>query len=76
MNFLITCQVQADSAGRALSAIVIKMIKNGGFPFRVNSILHDACIISISDYGGEFFWDFRAVIGIKKPGILSEVVWP
>jgi hypothetical protein len=53
LDYDFTCQVQADSAGRALSAIVTKMIKNGGFPFSVYSILYDACVTSISDYGGE-----------------------
>jgi hypothetical protein len=59
LDYEFTCQVQADTAGRALSSIVTKMIKNGGFPFSVYTILYDACITSISDYGGE-------IIGYKQ----------
>ena len=29
------------------------MIKNGGFPFTVYSILYDSCLTSITDYLGE-----------------------
>ena len=53
LDFGFTAQVQADTAGRALSSIVTKMIKNGGFPYNVYSILYETCITSISDYGGE-----------------------
>ena len=39
-----------DSAGRALGAIIAKMIKFGGFPYRIFSMLYDSCIVSIADY--------------------------
>ena len=55
LDFKFTCQVQADSAGRALSSIVTKMIKNGGFPYNVFCTLYDACVFSILEYGGEIF---------------------
>ena len=42
----------ADSAGRALGSIVTKMIKNGGFPYNVYSLLYNACVTSVSDYSG------------------------
>ena len=47
--------MQSDSAGRALSSIITKMIKNKGFPFSVYSILYQACVCSISQYGSEVF---------------------
>ena len=50
-----TVSLLADSAGRALSSIITKMIKNGGFPYNVFSTLYQACVCSISDYGGEVF---------------------
>ena len=53
LDFDYTAQCLADSAGRALSSVVTKMIKNGGFPFRVYTILYDACVTSISDYASE-----------------------
>ena len=55
LDFEFTAQVQADSAGNALSKIITKMIKNQGFPFNVYSILYQACVISISGYGSEVF---------------------
>ena len=53
LNFEFTTECLADSAGRALGAIITKMIKNRGFPFKIYSILYDACVTSISDYAGE-----------------------
>ena len=47
--------MQADSAGRALSSVVTKMIKNKGFPFSIYSILYQACVCSVSQYGSEVF---------------------
>ena len=55
LDFAFTAQVQADSAGRALSKIITKMIKNQGFPYNVYSILYNACVCSISGYGSEVF---------------------
>ena len=48
-----------DSAGRALSLIICKMIKAGGFAYNVYSTLMSACVNSITEYGGE-------VIGYKE----------
>ena len=31
------------------------MIKNGGFPYNIYSLLYDTCVTSISDYGAEIF---------------------
>ena len=55
LDFTYTAECLADSAGRALGSIVTKMIKNGGFPFNVYSILYEACVTSIADYSGEVF---------------------
>ena len=53
LDFNFTAGCLADSTGRALSSIITKMIKNGGFPFKVYSILYDSCVTSITDYSGE-----------------------
>ena len=50
-NFTASCL--ADAAGRALSSIITKMIKNGGFPYNVYSVLYETCVTSISDYAAE-----------------------
>ena len=55
LDFEHTVDLLADSAGRALSSIITKMIKNGGFPYNVFCTLYQACVCSISDYGGEIF---------------------
>ena len=53
LSYNFTADCLADSAGRALSSVITKMIKNGGFPFKVYTILYDACVTSITDYCGE-----------------------
>ena len=53
IDFSSSNKVLLDSAGRALSVIITKMIKNKGFPYNVYSILVDSCVNSICDYGGE-----------------------
>ena len=52
LDFKFTMEKLSDSAGRALSAILTKMIKNGGFPYNVYSKLYNACVTSIVDYSG------------------------
>ena len=48
-------EVQCDPAGRALSSIITKMIKNSGFPYNVFTNVVDSCVNSIADYGGCVF---------------------
>ena len=55
LDFTFTVSSLADSSGRALSSIITKMIKNGGFPFKMFCTLYQACVCSISDYSGEVF---------------------
>ena len=52
LDFTFTVEKHTDAAGRALGAIVTKMIKNGGFPYNVYSLLYNACVTSVSDYSG------------------------
>ena len=52
LDFKFTVEKHSDSAGRALGAIITKMIKNGGFPYNVYSLLYNACVTSVSDYSG------------------------
>ena len=53
LDYKFTCNILANSASRALSSVITKMIKNGGFPYKVYTILYNACVTSIVDYGGE-----------------------
>ena len=55
LDYNFTVSSLADSAGRALSSIITKMIKNGGFPFNIFCTLYQACVCSIVDYSGEVF---------------------
>ena len=65
LDFTFSAQVQADSAGNALSKIITKMIKNQGFPFNVYSILYNACVCCISGYGSEVFGLMNLIHQIK-----------
>ena len=58
LDYKVTAEIQCDPAGRALSAIITKMIKNSGFPFNIFTNLVDSCVNSITDYSG-------AVIGFN-----------
>ena len=44
LDYNCTATCLAESAGRALSSVITKMIKNGGFPFNVYTVLYDACV--------------------------------
>ena len=55
LDFKFTVEKHADAAGRALGAIITKMIKNGGFPYNVYSLLYNTCVTSVSDYSGPVF---------------------
>ena len=87
LDLKFTSKVQSDSASRALSVIVTKMIKNGGFPYNIYSLLYDTCVTSISDYGAEIFgfqeYDsnlnlhlraIRAYIGVPKNATKAGVL--
>jgi hypothetical protein len=50
LDFQFTVNKHSESAGRALSAIITKMIKNNGFPFNVYTLLYNTCVTSVSDY--------------------------
>ena len=47
LDYKYTSEVLADSAGRALSSIFTKLIKNGGFPYNVYTTLVECCVNSI-----------------------------
>ena len=53
LNIDFATESHVESAGRALSAIVCKMIKAGGFPYKIYTRLVPACVNSIVEYGSE-----------------------
>ena len=55
LSYEYTVGVLADSAGKALSSVISKMIKNHGFPYSVYTQLYDSCVCSVSLYGSEVF---------------------
>ena len=65
LDFNFTVGSLADSAGRALGSIITKMIKHGGFPFKIFCTLYQACVCSIVDYSGEVF-GFESFDSAKK----------
>lgn len=54
-----TVDKHSEAAERALSSVITKMIKNGGFPFSVYTLLYQSCVISVSDYSA-------AVVGYSE----------
>ena len=49
LQFDFCAGVMTDSAGRSLAALIIKMIKNGGFPLNIFQTLYDASVCSVRD---------------------------
>ena len=87
LDFEITAEAQCNSAGRALSAIITKMIKNSGFPYNVYTNLIDSCVNSITDYGGSVIGfnqnegplrihmrAARAFLGVPKNGVKCAIL--
>ena len=59
LDYNYTAETLSDSAGRALSSILTKSIKNGGFPYITFSTLIETCVSSISQYGSEVWGAHR-----------------
>ena len=59
LNFDKAAEIQTEAAGQALGALITKTIKNGGFPFSIYSMLFEAMVCSVSDYGAEI-WGFES----------------
>ena len=73
LNFTFTVDKQAESAGRALGAIIAKMIKNNGFPLKIFALLYNACVVSIMDYssGVTGFQKYQSALNIHLRAIRS-----
>ena len=65
LDFKPTTDILAESGGRSLSSIIIKMIKNGGFPLSVFKVLFESCVCSVTDYGREV-WGYKEFESITK----------
>ena len=87
LDYKFTVNLLADSAGRALSSIITKMIKNGGFPYSIFCTLYQACVCSIADYSSEVFGyesfesatkihlrAARSFLGVPKTTPLSGII--
>ena len=59
LDFSYTAETLADAAGRALSQIFCKTIKNGGLPYVTYTTLIDCCVNSIAHYSSEV-WGFKS----------------
>ena len=78
MDFTFTANCLADTAGRALSSIITKMIKNGGFPYNVYTFLYNACVTSITDYASEItgYTQFESSLQIQIRAIRAYLGLP
>ena len=59
VDYQFSTNILSESGSRALSSIITKMIKNGGFPNNVYKKLFDSCVCTVTDYGGEV-WGFKS----------------
>ena len=59
LDFKFSTDILSESGGRALSSVITKMIKNGGFPLNVYKKLFESCVCSVTDYGGEI-WGYKS----------------
>ena len=79
LSFKFTVDQHSEAAGRALSSVITKMIKNGGFPLNIFSLLYNSCVTSVADYSAPVtgYEDFssankihlralRAFLGVPK----------
>ena len=78
LDFNFTVNKHSESAGRALSAITTKMIKNNGFPFNVFTLLYEACVISVLDYSAAIygFKEYQSAMNIHLRAIRSFLGTP
>ena len=78
LDFTFTANCLADTAGRALSSIVTKMIKNGGFPYNVYTVLYNACVTSITDYASEItgYTQFESALQVQIRAIRAYLGLP
>ena len=61
-----TMDKHCEGAERALGSIIAKMIKFGGLPFSVFTLLYKACVTTVSDYSA-------AVFGFEEYASLNKV---
>ena len=50
LSFKFIVDKHSEAAGRALSSVITKMIKNGGFSLTIYSLLYNSCVTSVADY--------------------------
>ena len=65
LDYNYTAESLADSAGRALSAVICKCIKNGGFPYITYTTLVENCVNSIAQYSSEV-WGYKKYNSTQK----------
>ena len=65
LDFDYTASALADAAGRALSSIFSKCIKNGGLPYVTYTAVIESCVNSISQYSSEV-WGYKEYESTKK----------
>ena len=58
LDYNYTAETLSDSAGRALSLVLGKMIKNGGFPYITYTTLVECCVNSVAHYSSEV-WGYE-----------------
>ena len=65
LNFETSADSQSSAAGRALGSLITKMIKNGGLPYSIFTLLYECAVCAVSDYGSEI-WGYEIKDDLNK----------
>ena len=65
LDYNYTAEALSDAAGRALSSIFSKSMKNGGLPYMTYSVLIESCVNSIAHYSSEV-WGYKGYDSTMK----------
>ena len=78
LSFKFMVDKHSEAAGRALSSVITKMIKNGGFPLNIFSLLYNSCVTSIADYSAPVtgFEEYSSAIKIQLRAVRAYLGVP
>ena len=78
LDFKLTVEIHSESASRALGSIIGKMIKIGGFPYKLFCMLYNACVTTVADYSGAVtgFYQYESALQIHVRAIRAFLGLP
>ena len=78
LDYKFTVDKHSESASRALGSVIGKMIKAGGFPYKLFSMLYNACVTTVADYSGAItgFGNYDSALQLHLRAIRSYLGLP